>query len=57
MYWKERSCEQELGNKFFLHFSQRNDSPELCEAITCKYHKSSKNTYDLPSHCLVKEKI
>ena len=29
MYWKERSCEQKLGNtNSFCNFRQRNDSPE-----------------------------
>ena len=53
MYWKERSCEQKLGNKFFLHFRQRNDSPENF----VRQSLANITRVALPSHCLVKEKI
>ena len=44
MSMQERSCEQELANKFFLQFSPKKwFTRKFCEAITCKYHKSSKN--------------
>ena len=44
-YVQERSCEQtELASKFFSQFSQKKwFIRKFCEAITCKYHKSSKN--------------
>ena len=44
MSMKERSCEQKLASKFFLQFSLKKwFTRKFCEAITCKYHKNSKN--------------
>ena len=44
MSMKERSCEQKLASEFFLQFSLKKwFTRKFCEAITCKYHKNSKN--------------